>query len=202
MFRAIIVGPPGSGKGTISSLMVKTFGVKHVSSGDLLRLHLTSSQPGLMSAMKAGKLIPDDLVEQLVFPELNESHHWLLDGYPRTLVQARSLMKRHQVDMVINLDVPDKTIVDRLQGRWTHVASGRIYHTIFNPPKTEGVDDVTGEALIQREDDHPDVIRERLCIYHDQTNPMLDYFKQCNLLKSYAGTESNVLWPQIRRSLN
>lgn len=198
MIRAIIVGPPGSGKGTISNMMVKTFRVKHISSGDLLRIHLTSSQ---QSVMKTGKLVPDHLVEQVVLPELKEYNHWLLDGYPRTLAQAKSLMKQQQVDMLINLDVPDGTILERLHGRWIHIASGRIYHTLFNPPKVEGMDDVTGEPLTQREDDHPDVVHKRLNIYHTQTNPLLDYFEQLNLLKTYRGTESNIIWPQIRKDV-
>lgn len=200
MIRAVIVGPPGSGKGTISSLMVKTFRVKHISSGDLLRIHLTSS-PEMAATMKAGKLVPDDLVEQVVLPELKACDHWLLDGYPRTLAQAKSLLTQQQVDVLINLDVPDKTIIERLHGRWIHLASGRIYHNIFNPPKVEGIDDITGELLIQREDDHPDTVQKRLSIYHAQTNPLLDYFKQLDLLKTYHGTESKVIWPQVRNDV-
>lgn len=198
MIRAIIVGAPGSGKGTISNMMVKIFGVKHISSGDLLRV---SSSTAVQSAMKAGRLLPDDLVEQVVLPELKKYPHWLLDGYPRTIVQAKSLTKQQQVDMLINLEVPDETILERLRGRLIHVASGRIYHTIFNPPKQEGLDDVTGEPLMQREDDHPDVVQNRLSIYHAQTNPLLDYFNQMNLLRTYTGTESNILWPQIQKDV-
>lgn len=198
VIRAIIVGPPGSGKGTISNMMVKIFRVKHVSSGDLLRV---SSSVPVQSAMKAGRLISDDLVEQVVLPELKKYRHWLLDGYPRTIVQAKSLMKQQQVDMLINLDVPDETILERLHGRLIHVASGRIYHTVFNPPKKEGLDDVTGEPLMQREDDHPDVVQKRLSIYHAQTNPLLDYFNQMNLLKTYIGTESNIIWPHIKKDV-
>ena len=198
MIRAIIVGPPGSGKGTISSMMVKIFGVKHISSGDLLRV--STSEP-VQSAMKAGRLLPDDLVEQVVLPELKKHNHWLLDGYPRTLAQAKSLLRQQRIDMLLNLDVPDETIVERLHGRWVHVPSGRIYHTQFNPPKFEKVDDVTGEPLTQREDDRPDIVQKRLDIYHAQTNPILDYFKQMNVLKTYTGTESKVLWPQIQEDV-
>ena len=145
MIRAIIVGPPGSGKGTISSMMVKTFGVKHIASGDLLRM---LSQPSSLSAMKSGQLLSDDVVEKVVLPLLDAHQSWLLDGYPRTLLQAKSLMKHQKVNMMINLDVPDKTIIERLQGRWIHLSSGRIYHTLFNPPKLEGIDDITGEPLV------------------------------------------------------
>lgn len=197
MIRAVIVGPPGSGKGTISSMIVKTFGVKHISSGDLLRLHHLNS-PSVKAAMKEGKLLPDDLIEQVVLPELKNNHHWLLDGYPRTLVQATSLIKQQQVDLVINLNIDDQIIIERLHGRWVHIASGRIYHTVFNPPKVMGIDDVTGEPLKQREDDHPNVVQERLSIYHAQINPVLDYFGQLHLLKTYTGTESKAIWPHIR----
>lgn len=203
MIRAIIVGAPGSGKGTISNLMVQTFGVKHVSSGDLLRLHVTSSpeMAPMQATMRAGRLIPDDLVEKVVLPELKACDHWLLDGYPRTVMQAKSLLKQQPVDMLINLNVPHETIVERLHGRWIHLASGRIYHTTFNPPKVEGIDDITSEPLTQREDDHPDVVRKRLSIYHAQTNPLLDHFKQLDLLKTYTGTESKTIWPQVRNDV-
>jgi nucleoside-triphosphate--adenylate kinase len=198
MLRAILVGPPGSGKGTISNMMVKVFKVKHISSGDLLR---SSTSKSLESAMKAGQLLPDDVVEQVVLPELKKCKHWLLDGYPRTIVQAKSLLKQQQVDMLINLNVPDETILERLQGRWIHVTSGRIYHTIYNPPKAYGLDDVTGEPLSQREDDHPDIVKKRLSIYHEQTNPLLDYFKQLKILKTYTGTESKTIWPHIKKDV-
>lgn len=204
MIRAIIVGPPGSGKGTISNLMVKTFGVKHISSGDLMRLHLLNSTPppSLQSAMKEGKLIPDNVIEEVVLPELKQHPHWLLDGFPRTLKQAKSLLlNQQQVDMMINLNVPDKTIIERLQGRWIHISSGRIYNAVFNPPKVEGLDDVTGESLEQREDDHPEVVKHRLMIYHAQIDPILDYFNQLNLLNVYTGTESKTIWPLIKKDV-
>ena len=202
MIRAIIVGPPGSGKGTISNMMVKTFGVKHIASGDLLRTRLTQvSQPSFLTTMKSGQLVSDDVVDKVVLPQLEKHQSWLLDGYPRTLLQAKSLMKQQKVNIMINLDVPDKTIIERLQGRWIHLSSGRIYHTLFNPPELEGIDDVTGEPLVQREDDHPDVIQNRLYIYHSQINPVLDYFKQLSLLRTYTGTESKVLWPQIKKDV-
>lgn len=203
MIRAIMVGAPGSGKGTISNLMEKTFKVKHISSGDLLRVYIASfpEKAAIKEAMTAGKLIPDDLVEKVVLPELKACDHWLLDGYPRTVVQAQSLLQQQTVDMLLHLNVPDSTIVERLQGRLIHLPSGRIYHTVFNPPKVEGRDDVTDEPLTQRQDDHPDVVRKRLSIYHTQTNPLLDHFKQLGLLKTYTGTESKVLWPQVRKDV-
>lgn len=205
MIRAIIMGPPGSGKGTISSMMIKTFGVKHISSSDLLRLHLKNASKHESSpvqlAMKRGELISDSIIEDMVLPELKKHSHWLLDGYPRTLVQAKSLVKQQEVDVMIKLNVPDQTIIERLRGRWIHVASGQIYNTAYNPPKIEGVDDETGEPLEQREDDRPDIVQQRLNTYHALTNPVLEYFKQLGLLKVYTGTESVVLWPQISKDV-
>ena len=199
------MGPPGSGKGTISSYFAETFGVKHISSGDLLRSHLQSIQSHeLEVSMKEGKLISDHIIEQLVLPKLKEysnSKGWLLDGYPRTLMQTKSLLSQQRVDLMINLNIPNNTIVERLSGRWVHVASGRIYHTMFNPPKNKGIDDVTGEPLEQREDDHPEVVRKRLQCYYLQTKPVIDYFNQLGILKSYSGTESKRLWPLIKKDI-
>ena len=201
MIRAIIVGPPGSGKGTISSMIIKTFGLKHVSSGDLLRTNASQST-SVQLAMKQGKLIPDKAIEEVVFPELSRHTHWLLDGFPRTLVQAKSLMKQHPVvDVMINLNVPDEIIISRLHGRWVHISSGRIYHTVFNPPKVGMVDDITGEPLQQRDDDQPSVVQQRLDTYHKQIGPVLDFFEELNLLKTYTGTESKALWPEIQRDI-
>lgn len=195
-----MVGPPGSGKGTLSRLVIETFGLKHISSGDLLRTSLSKSS-SVELAMKEGKLIPDEMIEKVVFPELSKHASWLLDGFPRTLVQAQSLMKQHPVDMVINLNVPDQTIIERLQGRWVHIASGRIYHTVFNPPTVDLVDDVTGEALTQRNDDLPSVVQQRLNTYHKEIDPVLAFFQELKLLKTYTGTESKALWPGIKRDI-
>lgn len=213
--RAILVGPPGSGKGTISAMIMKNFGLRHVSSGDLLRTTLQEPEHQslthdwrvrLEQAMKEGKLVPDDVIERIVLSELKkkdvgENNGWLLDGFPRTVTQAESLLNQVQVDMMLNLDVPDQTIIDRLQGRWVHISSGRIYHTTFNPPKIKGRDDVTGELLIQREDDRPDIVQKRLHLYHQQTKPVINHFNQLGLLKTYSGTESKVLWPLIESDI-
>lgn len=196
------MGPPGSGKGTIASMVVEKFNLKHVSSGDLLRTHLS---PG-HSSIKAGKLVEDDLIEKLVFPELQGvalggCAGWLLDGFPRTLSQAKSLLRMEQVNIMINLIVPDQTIISRLHGRWTHLPSGRIYHTSFNPPQVEGVDDETGERLHQREDDQPEIIQHRLDIYHTQTKEVVDYFNSLGILHSYSGTASKQIWPHIEQDI-
>lgn len=200
MLRAIIMGPPGSGKGTISSMIVERFNLKHVSSGDLLRAH--GSSPG-NSSLKTGQLVDDNLVEKLVLPKLLEVTRdgWLLDGFPRTLHQAKLLLSQEQVDMMIDLKVPDQTIISRLQGRWVHLTSGRIYHTSFHPPRVVGVDDLTGEPLQQREDDTPEVIQHRLNIYHTQTKEVLEYFKSLGILHSYSGTASKEIWPHIEQDI-
>ena len=200
MLRAIITGAPGSGKGTISKMLVERFQLNHISSGDLLRRHLSPDSPNLSS----GQLVTDSLVESLVLPELKLcSHHrgWLLDGFPRTLQQAESVLRREKVDMFINLQVPDATIIERLGGRWVHLASGRTYHTSFNPPLRPGLDDVTGEPLQQRPDDRPEVVLERLTLYHTHIKTILQHFKDLNLLRSYHGTESNKIWPHIEKDV-
>ena len=198
MLRAIIMGPPGSGKGTISNMILERFKLKHVSSGDLLRKHLS---PGQSNPLKTGQLVQDDMVEKLVLPELAHSGAgWLLDGFPRTVPQAKSLCQE-QVDMVINLKVPDQTIISRLHGRWIHLASGRTYHTQFNPPHLEGVDNETGEPLQQREDDRPEVIQRRLSVYHTQTMEVIDYFDGMGILHNFSGTSSKQIWPHIEQHI-
>ncbi len=203
------MGPPGSGKGTISALIVEKFGVKHISSGDLLRMYFKTTQTAnpALATMNEGKLVSDDLIQEVVLPELikySQSSHglgWLLDGFPRTLTQAKSLCTQEKINMMINLNVPDETIIERLQGRWVHIESGRLYHSIFNPPKVDGIDDVTGEKLHQREDDRSDVVKQRLSHYHEQTKPVIDYFNKLNVLKTYSGTHSKMIWPHIEKNI-
>ncbi|CAB4054419.1 AK3 [Lepeophtheirus salmonis] len=171
---------PGSGKGTISNWIVRDFALAHVSSGDLLRMHLKEKTPLGKKAQQfvdKGELVPDDLMVDLVTSELKkkESTPWLLDGFPRTRFQAEILHERTPVDVVINLDVPFETIIDRVKDRWVHPGSGRIYNTLFNPPKVPGKDDETGEDLMQREDDKPESVRRRLEIFSDSTRPVLDF---------------------------
>jgi len=200
MLRAIITGAPGSGKGTISKMLMERFQLKHISSGDLLRSHLSPDNPNLSK----GQLVADSLVESLVHPELqlcSEHRGWLLDGFPRTLQQAESVLRREKVDMLINLQVPDDTIIERLSGRWLHLPSGRTYHTSFNPPQRSGVDDVTGEPLLQRPDDRPEVVQQRLTLYHTHIKDVLQHFQDLNLLHSYSGTESKKIWPHIEKDV-
>merc|ERR1712183_964604 len=196
----LIIGAPGSGKGTISNWIVRDFGLVHVSSGDLLRAHLRDGTPlGLeaKSYIAAGDLVPDKVMVGLVSSELKNlgSEPWLLDGFPRTKAQAEALQKQTPVNVVINLDVPFDTIIERVKDRWLHPGSGRIYNLVFNPPKVAGKDDKTGEDLIQREDDKPESVRNRLEVFKAGTRPVLDYFREKGILAEFKGTESKKSGP-------
>lgn len=199
------MGPPGAGKGTISSRIASTFGLQHLSSGDLLRTHISQQTPLGREAqhyISQGQLVPDKTMMSLILDSVEEvKHTWLLDGYPRTVPQAEALFERIHLDTVINLDVPFRTIIDRVKGRWVHVPSGRVYHDEYNPPKAHRRDDVTGELLVQRPDDHPDTVRKRLQQYEMQTQPVLEFFQQRGLLQTFSGTESDVIWPEVREFL-
>ena len=202
---AVIMGPPGSGKGTISSRIVSTFGLHHLSSGDLLRTHISRATALGREAQRYisdGKLVPDRMMTTLILRSVEEAKHtWLLDGFPRTVAQAEALFERVELDTVINLDVPFHTIIERIRGRWVHVPSGRVYHDEFNPPRVAGCDNITMEPLIQRPDDHPDTVKQRLQHYETQTHPVLHYFQERGLLNTFSGTESDVIWPQVKDHL-
>eukprot|EP00731_Ephydatia_muelleri_P036012 Em0192g2a len=163
------MGPPGSGKGTISSRLVKRFDMTHLSSGDLLRNQLTKRTP-------AGPSRPRSIWKPPRFGQRPPEKGWLLDGFPRTVAQADELWKHQSLDTVINLDVPFATIIERIRGRWTHIPSGRVYNDSYNPPRVSGRDDVTGEPLVQRPDDHPDTVLKRLQQYETMTKPVLAYY--------------------------
>ena len=206
IFRALILGPPGSGKGTIASRIVKTFAFNHLSSGDLFRAQIGKGTDVGLTAKKfidRGTLVPDDVTIKLVLNELRglSNLSWLLDGFPRTLHQAESLTQSVELDTVIHLDVPFQTIIDRIRERWVHLSSGRIYHNTFNPPRTPGRDDITGEELVQREDDKPASVGRRLDLYQQETAPVLQYFKQRNILITFRGTESNAIWPHVKKHI-
>lgn len=205
MLRAIIMGPPGAGKGTISSRISSTFKLTHLSSGDILRSHISNGTPLGKEAeryISDGLLVPDATMVSLILESVAKSgrqQRWLLDGFPRTVQQANALTKHIDVDTVIYLDAPATVIIDRIKGRWIHAASGRVYHDEYNPPTVNGLDDHTGEELSQRPDDHPDTVKERLEQYETQTRPVLNYYKQRNLLQTFSGTESDVIWPQVKK---
>ncbi|XP_067105826.1 GTP:AMP phosphotransferase AK3, mitochondrial [Osmerus mordax] len=207
VFRAVIMGPPGSGKGTVSERITKSFSLKHLSSGDLLRANIKAkTELGLLmkSCISNGQLVPDDVISRLILADLRDMDHtsWLLDGFPRTVAQAEALDSVYSVDTVINMDVPFQTIQERLTSRWLHLPSGRVYNINFKPPKIAGLDDVTGEPLVQREDDTPDTVSRRLKAYENQTQPVLEYFRSKGVLQTFSGTETNQLWPHIHASLS
>ena len=148
--------------------------------------------------IKAGGLVPDELIVDLVVNNLDNNNSILLDGFPRTLNQAKVLDNKFELNMVLNLEVPEDEIISRLENRRVHVASGRVYHLIWNPPKEDVKDDVTGEPLMQRPDDTFEAIQERLALYNESTRPLIDYYKEKGVLETFIGTESNVIYPVMK----
>lgn len=206
MFKAAILGAPASGKGTISSRIVKNFDIIHVSSGDMLRNQCKKNTEIGKEANKyieKGKLVPDEIMMDLVISELDSlnNKNWLLDGFPRTKLQAEKLFKKYPLNLAINLVVPFNIIIDRVKGRWIHVPSGRIYNVDFEAPKVPGKDDVTGEPLEQRPDDKPEAMRERLDNYSKQIEPVLQFYKQRKILREFHGETSNEIWPKVKEEL-
>ena len=181
--KLILLGPPGAGKGTQAKAISEKYGIQQISTGDMLRAAVRAETPLGIEAkiiMDAGELVSDNLILQLVRDRISEddcASGYLLDGFPRTIVQAEGMKKlRIDVDFVVELHVADEEIIERMSGRRIHLASGRVYHVKFNPPKTENMDDETGEPLIQRDDDAEQTVRKRLEIYHKQTAPLIDYY--------------------------
>ncbi|KAK2819027.1 hypothetical protein Q5P01_024588 [Channa striata] len=206
ILRAVIMGPPGSGKGTVSGRITKTFGLKHISSGDILRANINAkTELGLLmkACIDQGQLVPDDVMSRLILSDLRavDQSSWLLDGFPRTISQAEALDDAYSVDTVINLNVPFEIIKQRLTSRWIHLPSGRVYNIDFNPPKVPGFDDATGEPLVQRDDDTPETVTRRLKAYKTQTEPVLEYYRSKGVLETFSGTETNKIWPHVETFL-
>jgi adenylate kinase len=181
--RLILLGPPGAGKGTQAAYLCKRFGIPQISTGDMLRAAVKAGTPLGLAAkqvMDAGGLVSDDLIIGLVKERISQpdcTGGFLFDGFPRTLPQADALKAAGvPLDAVLEIDVPDEEIVERMSGRRAHLPSGRTYHVKFNPPKVPGLDDVTGEPLIQRDDDREETVIKRLSVYHSQTRPLVDYY--------------------------
>jgi adenylate kinase len=181
--RLILLGPPGAGKGTQAGAITDAYGIPQISTGDMLRAAVKAGTPLGLEAKKvmdAGSLVSDDIIIGLVRERLKEpdcARGYLFDGFPRTLPQADALKSAGiAIDCVLEIDVPDAAIIERMAGRRVHVASGRTYHVAFNPPKVAGKDDVTGEDLIQRDDDREETVRKRLAVYHAQTQPLIEYY--------------------------
>lgn len=206
LFRAVILGAPASGKGTISKRIVDKFGFDHISPGDILRLNVinnTSLGKQAKVYIDQGKLVPDDLIIKCVMSRLQESadKSWMLDGFPRTKVQAERLFKTEHLDAVINLEVPHEVIIDRVKGRWIHLPSGRVYNIGFNEPKVPGKDDLTGEDLVQRDDDKPEIVAQRLQTYEEMMRPVLDYYYEQNLVTNFQGKTTAEIWPKVEQFL-
>ena len=181
----ILIGPPGAGKGTQAKILEQEYGLKQLSTGDMLRAAIAAgSQLGLSAKkiMDSGHLVSDDIIIGLVKERLQQNDcrsGFLLDGFPRTIPQAEALKAAQiDIDYVIEIAVDDDEIVKRISGRRIHQASGRVYHIHSHPPKQEGVDDETGDPLILRDDDREEIIRKRLEVYHNQTEPLIDYYQE------------------------
>ena len=181
--RLILLGPPGAGKGTQANFIKEKFGIPQISTGDMLRAAVKAGTPLGLEAKKvmdAGGLVSDDIIIGLVKDRLQQDDckaGYMFDGFPRTIPQADAMKDAGvPIDFVLEIDVPDAEIVERMSGRRAHLASGRTYHVKFNPPKVEGKDDVTGEDLVQRDDDKEETVKKRLDVYHSQTKPLVEYY--------------------------
>jgi adenylate kinase len=183
--RLILLGAPGAGKGTQAAFICQRYGIPQISTGDMLRAAVKAGTPLGMAAkqvMEAGGLVSDDLIISLVKERIAQpdcAKGFLFDGFPRTIPQADAMKAAGvKLDLVLEIDVPDSAIIDRMSGRRVHPASGRTYHVTNNPPKLADKDDATGEPLIQRDDDREEIVRKRLEVYHRQTRPLVDYYAQ------------------------
>ncbi|HXU50655.1 MAG TPA: adenylate kinase [Casimicrobiaceae bacterium] len=197
--RLILLGPPGAGKGTQAHFIKEAFGIPQISTGDMLRAAINAGTPLGLAAkrvMDSGRLVSDEIIVRLVKDRLAQpdcAEGYLFDGFPRTIPQADAMRDaRVPIDYVLEIDVPDALIVERMGGRRVHVASGRTYHLRFNPPKVDGIDDVTGEPLVQRVDDHEATVAERLAVYHAQTEPLIAYYTRW-------AQSGDALAPRMRR---
>jgi adenylate kinase len=181
--RVILLGGPGAGKGTQANYIKERYQIPQISTGDMLRAHVKAGTELGVAAKKimdAGGLVSDDIIMGMVKERIAQDdckNGYLFDGFPRTIPQAEALKAAGvKLDAVVEIDVPDEEIVKRMSGRRVHLASGRTYHVVFNPPKVAGKDDATGEDLIQRDDDKEETVRARLKVYHDQTEPLIDFY--------------------------
>ncbi|KAK9447322.1 adenylate kinase-domain-containing protein [Limtongia smithiae] len=214
--RMLLLGPPGAGKGTQTSRLLKKFDIPALSSGDILRQQIAEkTDVGKTAAdiIKQGKLLPDTVMTAVISAELATRHWlaatktWLLDGFPRTQPQAELLdgilhPSLAGLNFVVELQVPFEVILDRIANRLVHVPSGRVYNLTYNPPKVPGVDDVTGEPLTRRPDDDPEIFRTRLEEYQKLTTPLIEHYrKQGDLVWSVAGDTSDIIYPQLEKEV-
>lgn len=209
----ILLGPPGAGKGTQASKLIDEFGAVQISTGDIFRTNIknnTELGQKAQSYMNKGKLVPDELTIDLVWDALDKVEDGkmiLLDGFPRNITQAKALdegMKKRddKVDKVVNIKVPEDVVIERISGRRVNLSTGRVYHIKYNPPKVEGIDDETGEKLIQREDDTKEAVKERLDVYNEYTSVLIDYYDKKGILVTIDGAKTpEEVFDQIKKSL-
>lgn len=201
IMKIVMLGAPGAGKGTQAKMISEKYGIPHISTGDILRANIkdnTELGKKAKEYMDKGLLVPDDLVVDLVVDRLSQDDAkkgYILDGFPRTIPQAEALTAAlakisEKLDYAINVDVPDENIVKRMSGRRACVNCGGTYHIVYNPTKTEGVCDACGGELILRDDDKPETVQQRLSVYHEQTQPLIDYYTKEGILKEVDGTVS------------
>ncbi|NXI91918.1 KAD4 kinase, partial [Psophia crepitans] len=202
LLRAVVLGPPGSGKGTVCERIARSFGLQHLSSGQFLRESLGGG--GGMMRSGASRVSGVQGPSSSVGPscKIHTRSSSVRGGvvvpcFPRTLGQAEALDRICELDLVISLNIPFETLKDRLSARWVHPASGRVYNMDFNPPHVHGVDDLTGEPLVQREDDKPEAVAARLRKYKDAAKPVIELYKSRGILHSFSGTETNKIWPYV-----
>ena len=198
--KIIMLGAPGAGKGTQAKKIAEKYQIPHISTGDIFRANIkngTELGKKAKTYMDQGLLVPDELTVDLVIDRVNQEdckNGYILDGFPRTIPQAESLdaalaKMGQKVDYAINVEVPDENIINRMSGRRACVGCGATYHIKYNPPKTEGICDACGEKLILRDDDKPETVQKRLGVYHDQTQPLIDYYTKENILHTVDGTQ-------------
>lgn len=199
--KIIMLGAPGAGKGTQAKRIAEKYGIPHISTGDIFRANIKGGTELGMKAkafMDQGQLVPDEITIGMLLDRIHEAdcgNGYVLDGFPRTIPQAESLTKAlaemgEAIDYAINVDVPDSAIVSRMGGRRACVNCGATYHVEFNAPKQEGICDVCGEKLILREDDRPETVQNRLTVYHQQTQPLIDYYQKAGVLAEVDGTRN------------
>ncbi|NXC77308.1 KAD4 kinase, partial [Anhinga anhinga] len=206
LLRAVVLGPPGSGKGTVCERIARSFGLQHLSSGQFLRESLRGGggecpgPPRAMVALHLQDCGAGDFgsITAVFLPFMTAPFcSGACTGFPRTLGQAEALDRICELDLVISLNIPFETLKDRLSARWVHPASGRVYNMDFNPPHVQGIDDLTGEPLVQREDDKPEAVAARLRKYKDAAKPVIELYKSRGILHSFSGTETNKIWPYV-----
>ena len=199
--KIVMLGAPGAGKGTQAKRIAAKFSIPHISTGDIFRANIKNNTPlgaKAKSYMDKGELVPDELVIELIMDRFAQDdcvNGYVLDGFPRTIPQAEALDKalaanNETVDYAINVEVPDENIINRMSGRRACVGCGATYHIEFNPTKVEGICDACGEKLILRDDDKPETVKNRLSVYHEQTQPLIDYYSKKGVLAEVDGTQS------------